>query len=186
MNVNDDAEWRALAQEWTGPRRDDAVLFPSMQQVRARARLQGWLFAGEMLFCAVLLALLLWRAAAGADPALSAAGAVFTLFALAASVWAWRARTAVEPESVQDALGSAISQSQVWLRWICSGHAICVAALLYLAFLFFRAPAMSAAYLLAGVLFVGLTLIVLFFLQRRQRRYLAGLLALRKELSDEA
>ena len=185
MNVDDDAQWRALMQDWNAAPRAGAVPFPSTQDVRRRARLQSLLFAGELLLCGVVLVLLLWRARAGADPLVTAAGAAFTLFALAASVWAWRARTATALESVQDALDSALAQTQVWLRWIRSGHAICVAALLYLALLFWRAPGMSALFVLAGVLFVALTLAALFFLQRQQRRRLAGLRVLRAELSDE-
>jgi hypothetical protein len=186
MNPNDDAEWRALAQDWTQPVRGDDALFPTLQQVRARARLQQYVFAGELLLCAGVLAILLWRAAAGADIAAVAAGAAFTLFALAASIWAWRARDAAVAESVQNALESAIAQCAVWLRWIVAGYAICAAALLYLAFLFLYPPGVQTLVLALGTLFVALSLFMLFFLQRRQQRYRDGLLALRTALRDDA
>lgn len=183
MSVNDDPEWRALAQDWTEPSCADAEAeLPSVAEVRRRARLQTAIFVTELAVCAAAAATLAWRAAHGAAWLPTLTGAAFTAFALLAAIWAWRVRDAGSADNVRDALRLSIGQTRTWLRWIVAGYVICAAALVHLAVMLADAAPPAPAIAAAAAAFVLATLAALTFAQRRQRRRLANLRALQADL----
>ncbi|PZQ18368.1 MAG: hypothetical protein DI564_03415 [Rhodanobacter denitrificans] len=185
MSVNDDPEWRALAQDWTVPPRADAGTdLPSVAEVRRRARLQTAIFVAELAVCAAAAGALAWRAAHGAAWLPTLTGAAFTAFALLAAIWAWRTRDAGSADSVRDALRLSIGQARTWLRWIVAGYAICAAALVHLAVMQADASPPAPPIAAAAAAFVLATLVALAIAQRRQRRRLSSLRVLQADLDD--
>lgn len=185
MSMNDDPEWRALAQDWTAPPRADAGTDPpSVAEVRRRARLQTAIFVAELTVCAAAAAALAWRALHGAAWLPTLTGATFTAFALLAAVWAWRMRDAGSADSVRDALRISIGQTRTWLRWIMAGYAICAAALIHLAVMLAGAAPPAPPLAAAAAAFVLATLVALAIAQRRQRRRLSNLRALHADLYE--
>ncbi|HUD40797.1 MAG TPA: hypothetical protein VMR06_02250 [Dokdonella sp.] len=184
MSVNDDPQWRDLAQDWTAPRDDDDAEAPSLAEVRRRARLQTAVFGAELTVCAAAAAVLAWRAVHGAAWLPTLTGAAFTAFALLAAIWAWRTRDAGSADSVRDALRIAIAQTRTWLRWIVAGYAICAGALLHLAVMLGDAAPPAPPIAAAAAAFVLATLIALAAAQRRQRRRLSNLRALQADLYE--
>ena len=184
MNVNDERGWDELARDWTAPASaGGAAPRASAEDVRRRARLQSRMFAGEMLFGVVVLALLAWRAWAGDAWPGTLAATAFTVFAMVLSLWAWRLRPAADTGTVREALEAAIAQARAWVRWAIAGYAICAAAMGYLWVVF---PHVATAGIVFGAAYVLAVLAILAWVHRQQRRRIAGLLALRGELADEA
>lgn len=185
MNVNDDPQWRALAQDWTAPSRaDGGADLPSLAEVRRRARLQTAVFVAELAVCAAAAAALAWRAVHGAAWLPTLTGAAFTAFALLAAIWAWRTRDAGSADSVRDALRTSIGQTRTWLRWIAAGYAICAGALIHMAVMVADAAPPAPAIAAAAAAFVLATLVALAIAHRRQRRRLSNLRTLQADLYE--
>lgn len=129
-------DWTDLAEVWTAP---DAAA-PSLpapadlgRQVRRRALLATINFHAEIWGAVIAGALGGWVAVRHDAPLLGLAGVAFSLFALAATIWARRAAPSGEVGTPAAALAAAIRQARSGLRWARAGQAICVAALGFIA-----------------------------------------------------
>lgn len=125
-------DWTDLAEVWTEP--DAAAPTPDAlrgleRQVRRRALLATVNFHAEIWGAVIAAALSGWVGLRHDAPFLGAAGVIFSLFALAATVWARRGAAAGVAETPAAALAAALRQARSGLRWARAGQAICGAAL---------------------------------------------------------
>jgi hypothetical protein len=153
-------DWTDLAKVWTTP---GATADPAPEpagdlerRVRRRARLATLNFHLEAWGAVVAGGLGAWVAVRHDAPLLGFAGVAFSLFALAATVWARRDARPGDAETPAAALAGARRQARSGLRWARAGQAICVAALLFLGVVGLTHPnAHLPAIYLAAFVFLG-------------------------------
>lgn len=163
-------DWSDLSQVWTAPEAAPSTGVPAdlERSVRRRALLATVNFHLEVWGAVIAGALSGWVAFRHDAPLLGAAGVVFAVFALVATVWARRGAAPGEAETPAAALAAAIRQARSGLRWARAGQAICIAALGFVVVLGVAHPnaALPVISLIALVFLGGMAV----FYERHARR----------------
>lgn len=179
-------DWTDLAQVWTtadGAAQTPGAFAALERQMRRRALLATLNFHTEIWGAVIAGALAGWVGLRHDAPALGAAGVIFSVFALAATLWARRGAVPGEAETPAAALAAALRQARSGLRWARAGQAICIAAGLFTVVAGVSHPTqhMPMIYLAAFVFLGGMAVFYERHARRCQRR-IAGHMAALQEL----
>jgi hypothetical protein len=181
-------DWSDLSDVWTAPEARPPVGVPVdlERSVRRRARLATVNFHMEIWGAVIAGAMGGWVALRHDEPLLGFAGLAFSVFALAATVWARRGARPGEAETPAAALTAALRQARSGLRWARAGQAICIAALGFVAVVGVTHPTDHLPLIYAGAFgFLGIMAVIYERHARRCRHRITGHAAALKELEAD-